>query len=162
EKHPDNKAGLVFMTPWLLGFLGITLLPMIASLGLAFTDYSLLAPPEFVGLDNIRELIADTRLNNSLVVTFIYLVLGTPLQQGAPLRLPPAPLAGGHVHLRVPRDTAAADRGAGAGGGAEPGHEGTGLLPLGVLPALAAGRLGGHRHPVAPDVRCQRSGQPAA
>ena len=80
EKHPDNKAGLVFMTPWLLGFLGITLLPMIASLGLAFTDYSLLAPPEFVGLDNIREMIADTRLHNSLVVTFIYVFLGTPLQ----------------------------------------------------------------------------------
>jgi len=80
EKHPDNKAGLVFMTPWLLGFLGITLLPMVASLGLAFTDYSLLAPPEFVGLANIREMIADTRLHNSLVVTFIYVFLGTPLQ----------------------------------------------------------------------------------
>src|SRR5690625_2794141 len=80
EKHPDNQAGLLFMTPGLLGCLGITLLPMIASLGLAFTDYSLLAPPELGGLDNIREMIADTRLHNSLVVTFIYVFLGTPLQ----------------------------------------------------------------------------------
>src|SRR5699024_1078770 len=46
EKHPDNKVGLAFMTPWLLGFLGITLIPMIASFGLAFTDYSLLAAPD--------------------------------------------------------------------------------------------------------------------
>ncbi|MGO1896695.1 MAG: ABC transporter permease, partial [Brachybacterium sp.] len=43
EKHPDNKQALVFMLPWLLGLLGITLIPMIASFALAFTDYSLLA-----------------------------------------------------------------------------------------------------------------------
>ena len=36
EKHPDNKVGLAFMTPWLLGLLGITILPMIASLVLSF------------------------------------------------------------------------------------------------------------------------------
>src|SRR5690625_7637371 len=78
EKHPDNKAGLVFMTPWLLGFLGITLLPMIASLGLAFTAYSLLAQPEFVGLDNIREMIADTRPHNSLAVPSSYCSPGSP------------------------------------------------------------------------------------
>ena len=37
EKHPDNKQAVVFMLPWLLGFLGITLIPMIASFVLAFT-----------------------------------------------------------------------------------------------------------------------------
>ncbi|MGP9536390.1 carbohydrate ABC transporter permease [Brachybacterium sp. AOP43-C2-M15] len=86
-EHPDNKPALLFMTPWLLGFLGITLLPMIASFVLAFTDYSLLAPPEFVGLANIREMIGDTRLHNSLVVTFIYVFVGTPLQLIAALAL---------------------------------------------------------------------------
>ena len=80
EKHPDNKAGLAFMTPWLLGFFGITLIPMIASFVLAFTDYSLLAPPEFSGLSNIKEMIGDSRLHNSLVVTFLYVFVGTPLQ----------------------------------------------------------------------------------
>lgn len=87
EKHRDNKAGLVFMTPWLIGLLGITLLPMVASFVLAFTDYSLLAPPEFVGLANIKEMIGDTRLHNSLVVTFIYVFVGTPLQLIAALAL---------------------------------------------------------------------------
>ncbi|MGO2607451.1 MAG: carbohydrate ABC transporter permease, partial [Brachybacterium tyrofermentans] len=80
EKHPDNKSALVFMLPWLVGLLGITLIPMVASFVLAFTDYSLLAPPEFVGLANIKEVIGDTRLHNSLVVTFIYVFVGTPLQ----------------------------------------------------------------------------------
>ncbi|GAA1485620.1 carbohydrate ABC transporter permease [Brachybacterium fresconis] len=80
EKHPDNKSALVFMAPWLLGFFGITLIPMIASFALAFTDYSLLAPPEFTGLSNIKEMIGDSRLHNSLVVTFLYVFVGTPLQ----------------------------------------------------------------------------------
>ncbi|MGO1199012.1 MAG: carbohydrate ABC transporter permease, partial [Dermabacteraceae bacterium] len=87
EKHPDNKPALVFMAPWLIGLLGITILPMIASLALAFTDYSLLAPPEFTGLANIKEMIADTRLHNSLIVTFTYVLVGTPLQLIAALLL---------------------------------------------------------------------------
>lgn len=75
------------MAPWLIGLLGITILPMIASLALAFTDYSLLAPPEFTGLANIKEMIADTRLHNSLIVTFTYVLVGTPLQLIAALLL---------------------------------------------------------------------------
>lgn len=80
EKHPDNKPAMVFMLPWLIGLLGITLIPMVASFGLSFTDYSLLAPPEFTGLDNYREMLTDSRLHNSLVVTFTYVLVGTPLQ----------------------------------------------------------------------------------
>jgi len=80
EKHPDNRAGLAFMAPWLIGLLVITILPMIASFALSFTDYSLIAPPEFTGLDNYKEMVGDTRLHKSLVVTFIYVLVGTPLQ----------------------------------------------------------------------------------
>jgi multiple sugar transport system permease protein len=80
ERHPDNKAGLVFMTPWLLGFFGITLIPMLASLVLSFTDYSLLSAPSWVGLENFQRMLGDSRLHNSLVVTFLYVFLSTPLQ----------------------------------------------------------------------------------
>ena len=87
EKHPDNKVGLAFMTPWLLGLLGITILPMIASLVLSFTDYSMLAAPEWVGLENFQRMLGDTRLHNSLVVTFTYVIVGVPLQLAAALLL---------------------------------------------------------------------------
>jgi multiple sugar transport system permease protein len=80
EKHPDNKPALLFMAPWLVGLLGITLIPMLASLYLSFTDYSLLAPPEWVGTANYKEMLGDTRLHNSLIVTFIYVFVGVPLQ----------------------------------------------------------------------------------
>ena len=87
EKHPDNKVGLAFMTPWLLGLLGITILPMIASLVLSFTDYSMLAAPEWVGLENFQRMLGDTRLHNSLIVTFAYVIVGVPLQLAAALLL---------------------------------------------------------------------------
>ena len=87
EKHPANKVGLAFMTPWLLGLLGITILPMIASLVLSFTDYSMLAAPEWVGLENFQRMLGDTRLHNSLVVTFTYVIVGVPLQLAAALLL---------------------------------------------------------------------------
>ena len=87
EKHPDNKVGLAFMTPWLLGLLGITILPMIASLVLSFTDYSMLAAPEWVGLENFQRMLGDSRLHNSLVVTFVYVIVGVPLQLAAALLL---------------------------------------------------------------------------
>lgn len=80
EKPRDNKAGFLFMLPWLLGLFGITILPMIASLYLSFTEYSLLAPPEWIGFDNFTRMLSDSRLHNSLKVTFIYVLVGTPLQ----------------------------------------------------------------------------------
>ena len=87
EKHPDNKVGLAFMTPWLLGLLGITILPMIASLVLSFTDYSMLAAPEWVGLENFQRMLGDTRLHYSLIVNFTYVIVGVPLQLAAALLL---------------------------------------------------------------------------
>jgi multiple sugar transport system permease protein len=87
EKQPDNKVGLVFMAPWLIGLLGITILPMIASLALSFTDYSMLAAPEWVGLENFERMLGDTRLHNSLIVTFTYVIVGVPLQLAVALLL---------------------------------------------------------------------------
>ena len=37
----DTLAGYVFLSPWLIGFVGLTLGPMLMSLYFAFTDYNL-------------------------------------------------------------------------------------------------------------------------
>jgi len=52
-------TGLLFISPWLVGFLIFTLYPVIASAYLSFTDYRVLAPPRWVGLGNYRDLFAD-------------------------------------------------------------------------------------------------------
>lgn len=76
----DNKAAYVFLLPWLIGLLFITVGPMIASLYLSFTDYNLLQAPNWTGLDNFARMMRDTRLHNSLGVTFIYVIVGVPIQ----------------------------------------------------------------------------------
>jgi multiple sugar transport system permease protein len=80
EAGRDNKAGYLFMLPWLIGLVVIIGGPMIASLYLSFTNYSLIQAPEWVGLDNYVRMFDDPRLHKSLAVTFIYVFVGVPLQ----------------------------------------------------------------------------------
>jgi multiple sugar transport system permease protein len=76
-----NAAGYLFLTPWLLGFLGLTLGPALASLYLSFTDYDLLQSPNFVGADNyIRIATADPKFAAAMKVTFLYVLLSVPLK----------------------------------------------------------------------------------
>jgi multiple sugar transport system permease protein len=76
----DNKAAYVFLLPWLIGLVVITVGPMLMSLYLSFTDYNLLQPPQWVGIDNFVRMFGDARLHNSLRVTFTYVLVGVPLQ----------------------------------------------------------------------------------
>lgn len=80
ERNRDNLAGFLFLTPWVLGLLFITIGPVMASLYLSFTDYNLLQPPEFIGLGNYREMWGDSRLWQSAKVTLRYVGIGVPLQ----------------------------------------------------------------------------------
>jgi multiple sugar transport system permease protein len=85
QEATDNKAAYVFLLPWLLGLVVITVGPMIASLYLSFTDYSLLAPPEWIGIKNYQRMASDPRLLNSVRVTLTYVIVSTPLQLGLAL-----------------------------------------------------------------------------
>src|SRR3954453_8772104 len=76
----DNKAGYLFLLPWLIGLFVITIGPLIASLYLSFTDYSLIEAPKWTGLANYVRMIDDARLHNALKVTFIYVFVSVPLQ----------------------------------------------------------------------------------
>jgi multiple sugar transport system permease protein len=80
EASRDNKAGYLFLLPWLIGLVVITIGPMIASLYLSFTNYSLIQAPKWSGLDNYVRMLSDARLHNSLKVTFIYVFVSVPLQ----------------------------------------------------------------------------------
>ena len=87
EKHPDNKAALVFLLPWIVGLVGLTIGPIIASLYLSFTDYNLLQAPVWSGFDNFVRMFSDARFWNSFRVTVEYVVVGVPLQLGLALLL---------------------------------------------------------------------------
>lgn len=82
----ENIAGYGFLTPWLVGFFGLTLVPMLYSLYLSFTRYNLFQPPEWIGFDNyIRMFTEDPNYTQSVKITLIYVLVGTPIKLAAAL-----------------------------------------------------------------------------
>lgn len=76
----ENRAAYLFLTPWLIGLFGITVIPVIASLFLSFTDFDVLSPPNWVGTENYEKLFArDRRYINSVWVTLKYVGFSVPL-----------------------------------------------------------------------------------
>ncbi|TDF99514.1 carbohydrate ABC transporter permease [Paenibacillus piri] len=76
-----DAAGYLFLTPWLIGLLAFTLIPIVASFYLALTDYDLFSQPTWVGLDNYKEMFTnDHRFYQSLKVTVTYVLIGVPLE----------------------------------------------------------------------------------
>src|SRR5262245_61355430 len=76
----------LFLSPWVLGALLLTVGPMAASLYLSFTDYDLFTAPDWVGLENYRRLFTDDpRFLTAVWVTARYVLISTPLKLAAAL-----------------------------------------------------------------------------
>ncbi|KAA9378572.1 sugar ABC transporter permease [Microbispora cellulosiformans] len=78
---------MVFLLPAAVGFAAFYLWPALRTAYLSFTDYSLLAPPEWAGLDNYRRLLGDRLFWNALKVTVEYVVVNIGVQTIAALGL---------------------------------------------------------------------------
>lgn len=70
---------ILFLAPSLTGMLIFIIYPIIASFGIAFTDWNLLRAPEFIGLGNFEELLHDPRFWSSLRYTLVFIALYIPL-----------------------------------------------------------------------------------
>jgi multiple sugar transport system permease protein len=75
----ETRGGWWFIAPWIVGFLVFTAGPMVVSLFLSFTDYSLVGQSHTVGLENYRNLVQDPRVRTSLANTFTYAAMFVPL-----------------------------------------------------------------------------------
>ena len=71
--------GLAFVSPWVVGFLAFTFIPAALSLYYSLSDYSLLQPPAYIGLDNYRELASDPVFWKALRNTGYYAAIALPL-----------------------------------------------------------------------------------
>ncbi|HZG83683.1 sugar ABC transporter permease [Paenibacillus sp.] len=83
RKRSDRKGwiGLAYISPWIVGFLVLTLYPFLASLYYSFTDYSMVQEARFVGLKNYIDIFTnDPLFYKSLKVTFLYVVMAVPLK----------------------------------------------------------------------------------
>jgi multiple sugar transport system permease protein len=80
ERRTEAVAGYLFMAPWLVGMAVITVGPMLASLYLAFTDYTTGGAPEWVGFDNFVTMFTDDpRYWASVRVTLLYVLVSVPV-----------------------------------------------------------------------------------
>lgn len=78
------SVGLLFISPWLIGFLWLQLYPILASLYYSFTEYPLLGEPKWIGLDNYVEMFTGDALywmsvRNTLYFAAVSVPLNTVL-----------------------------------------------------------------------------------
>ena len=76
----ENRWGILFSLPCILGFLIFALLPMAVSLGLSFTNFNFTTGGQFIGISNYKNLFSgsDPYFYKSLLVTVIYVALSVP------------------------------------------------------------------------------------
>lgn len=83
-------TGLIFLSPWIIGFLVFTLVPIIASLLFSFMDISITqginSSPDFIGLQNYKTMLTDPQIwslqsgtKGSLWITLIFGVIQLPV-----------------------------------------------------------------------------------
>ena len=85
----DKTTGLLLISPWLIGFVLFKLLPILASLGISFTDFHMLKPEDtsFVGLANYSRLLKDPAIGYLIAATINSAIRTVPLQLGASIFL---------------------------------------------------------------------------
>ncbi len=71
--------GLLFISPWIVGFLAFTVYPIIYTLRISFTRYSGFGEPMWIGLANYKALWTDTVFWDSLQNTLYYTALAVPI-----------------------------------------------------------------------------------
>jgi len=77
----ETRLFFSFIMPWLTGFMVFVVGPMLASLYLAFTRYSIQSSPQWVGLLNFKSIVLgwDPAFYRSVKVTLLYVVLAVPM-----------------------------------------------------------------------------------
>jgi multiple sugar transport system permease protein len=81
--------GFLFISPWIIGFLAFTLIPMIASLIFSFTDLRLgmVTPTQWNNFENYKTLLVDPQVGSSLLVVLKFGLFSLPVGILTPLLL---------------------------------------------------------------------------
>lgn len=94
----STARGLLWVSPWLVGSAAFLFVPMALSLYYSLTDYPLLEPPLWSGLDNYRRMADDPVFLRVVKNTALFCVLSIPLQTILAIVL--AVLLNGRIPLR--------------------------------------------------------------
>jgi len=78
--YENKRIGFLFVLPFVLGVLGFKLFPFVMSFALSFSQYDIISPPQFVGMENYQELAKDPLFHKSLGVTLGFVALTVPMR----------------------------------------------------------------------------------
>ncbi len=89
QSRDKRLWGLLLISPWLIGLVLFKLAPLLATLGISFTDFFLLTPDtmSFVGLKNYIDMFKDPNLWSAFLGTFKLALIVIPLQTAAAILL---------------------------------------------------------------------------
>ncbi|MFE6799389.1 carbohydrate ABC transporter permease [Paenibacillus chitinolyticus] len=76
----EGEWGLLLVSPYLVHFIVFVAGPLIASLYFSFSQYDMMNPPKWTGLDNYGRLFGDTLFWKSLWNTLYFAILFVPAQ----------------------------------------------------------------------------------
>jgi multiple sugar transport system permease protein len=81
--------GWIFLSPWIIGIIAFTIIPIVASAAFSFTNFELNRPEdvEFVGLQNYQKLFEDPLVGVSLRVTLTFAAISLPFAIVLPIAL---------------------------------------------------------------------------
>lgn len=82
RQQQEARIGLLFLAPWLIGFVLLKALPILAALIFSLTDFRMLSPEttKFVGLENYLHFFRDSIAGASLFGSLGYFLLTVPLE----------------------------------------------------------------------------------
>jgi multiple sugar transport system permease protein len=80
RRRDDTRLALLFILPALIGYVVFLVWPTLRGIYLSFTEFNLLTPPRFNGLDNYVRMVQDPIFWNALGVTLYYVVINIGLQ----------------------------------------------------------------------------------
>jgi multiple sugar transport system permease protein len=79
-RRGEFLPALLFISPWIIGFLWFQLYPIAASIYYSFTEYNIMQAPVFIGLTNYVQLFGhDDLFRKALANTAVYTVVSVPL-----------------------------------------------------------------------------------
>lgn len=78
SRRLDTCDALIFLSPWIIGFVLFTAGPILASLALSFCRWDVISPAKFIGIANYRQMFHDRLLGVSLTNTLVYAAMFIP------------------------------------------------------------------------------------
>lgn len=81
KEKKQLRMGLLIISPWLVGLLAFTAIPLVIAIRMSLTNYNFLTPSKFIGLENyVTMFTKDPLIWKSLGITFLYAAFSVPLQ----------------------------------------------------------------------------------